>query len=317
MRLFTSTLILLFSANIAGAIAINNFDASTNDRFADDASFIGSSYSFSGVGLSSGGRWATLISSNVVISASHYAPSESITFYATNDKTGESFTTTISATTYNIEGTDIWLAVLDQAVPEGYTVYSIATESITNSTDFVNSSIYNSTAYMLGHDTLGDSTQYVGTNILDAWISSVTVSGTTNSALMARNNTSDLTLTYGTGPGSYSVTYDTTTYEAYVEGGDSGSPLLVDTGDGTLTLVGIGWFNGTIGEGDVDDTTTSVSGYTYVGNYTTEIENFITLHAVPEPHTYALMMGVCAMLTRLMRRRLKRSPESLSGPASR
>ncbi len=84
------------------------------------------------------------------------------------------------------------------------------------------------------------------------------------------------------GDGVFGFTH--TGFEAQLQGGDSGSPLMVPVG-GTLMLAGIAW---AIGTGDIDPTASveqrPVSAFTYTGSYTDEIVTLVPeLVTVPEP----------------------------------
>ena len=61
--------LLAFSGSLSAQTIIADFTDATNDRFTNSSSFIGADYDFSGV--ATGNRWATLISDNVIIGASH------------------------------------------------------------------------------------------------------------------------------------------------------------------------------------------------------------------------------------------------------
>ncbi|MEJ6780498.1 MAG: hypothetical protein QNK86_13605, partial [Akkermansiaceae bacterium] len=69
------------------AIDIQGHTATENDRFANDPAFIGRAYDWTGVGRATtgisgkGGHWATMISSNVFLSANHYHPGTRTSLY--------------------------------------------------------------------------------------------------------------------------------------------------------------------------------------------------------------------------------------------
>ena len=99
----------------------------------------------------------------------------------------------------------------------------------------------------------------IGRNKLDSFAANQVVSSTTDHAMIAYNN----------------VTSDPNflTDEAQLQTGDSGAPMMVEN-SGSLTLVGINWFIGT-------DSNTILNGFSYVGNYSSDIEAFITRTQFP------------------------------------
>jgi hypothetical protein len=97
------------------------------DRFANSSDFIGAGLDFSGVGqdASSPARWATMISPHFFLSAGHFPPSGTVTFYDTNSLTGGTHSASVLAgTKIYIAGqtlpTDVYLGVLDGTVSEAY-----------------------------------------------------------------------------------------------------------------------------------------------------------------------------------------------------
>jgi len=270
------------------ALDIDDYSSATNDRFANDNSFVADAFDLSGVGRSSDGRWATLLSENVFISANHFHPSTSstVTFFETNDPNGPSLTLGVEKG-QQIGSSDIWLGVLESPVSSGYTFYDYATEDISDSIQFALSPYAGENSYMVGQSpsSFGNSTNVaVGRNILDDWFSNTTVESTTDDAVAATNDSS--------GDPNY------VQYETLAVNFDSGAPLMVDLdGDGTgpLTLVGANWFVATDG---------SLTGMSYTGNHDEEIQSYIEANAIPEPGTGILLL--IGGLPLLLRRRCTR-----------
>jgi hypothetical protein len=121
----------------------------------------------------------------------------------------------------------------------------------------------------------------IGRNRLDQWFDAVTGSGTTDDALASRVDAS--------GEANYLPN------EAYLQEGDSGAPLMVETSLGELTIVGINWF---IASGNGSN----YNGASYVGNYDVEIQNFIDANPVPELRRAALLLGLVVLCMGVGRR---------------
>lgn len=279
----------LFPSILLGAINIDNFSSATNDRFANDDAFIASDYDLSGIALTDSGRWVTMLSENVFITAMHYTPSagDSVTFYASNDANGYSMTFSITNNFQQIGDTDLYLGTIDGGLDDNFTFYDFATEDITTGPsrdDFLSSEYNGANAFMFGRSETSYSTSQdiaVGMNKLDNFIEDQTLSPSTGDTILS--------------------TVDTTTdrnyvdYEASLQTGDSGAPMMVDDGSGELTVVGINWFNGTLNGDDVN-------GYSYVGNYDEDIQDFIDANPVPEPALYGVCLGLLAISIPVTRR---------------
>lgn len=255
------------------AVVVDGYSSGTNDRFANNPAFVAFGYDLSGVGLANSGRWLTLISPNVYLSAYHFHPNtgDTVTFYASNDPAGTTVTRTVTATAQRLLNSDLWIGVLDQPVPAFIRHYAHATEPIFNPGQFATSPYSNLNGFLFGRSPTTwpvSQDQSVGRNRLDVWFDSVTVGGTTDDALGAQVHTF-------AEPGYVS-------YEAFLQSGDSGGPLFVDkTGSGELTLAGINWFI-------AQDQSTGVwyNGFSYLGNYASDISAFLALYSVPEPATW-------------------------------
>lgn len=265
----------LFAASQAVGLSIQDSSSAENDRFANDAQFIMNDYDLSGVGRT-GGQWGTLVSRNVFVSANHFHPgiSSTLTFYQTNDPSGPSVTRTVTSG-QRIGSSDVWVGVLNEPVPVGYAVYDIATENITDFTEYNNSPYAGQEAFMVGQSPNFAGTQdvAVGRNVIDTWYNSVNAEGTVDVAIGAQVEPNE---------------EDDVEYESLVQGGDSGGPLFVDLNENNnnfdLTIVGLNWF--------IDDQSiagTDINGFSYLGNYDTQIQTIINDNPVPEPGSAALL----------------------------
>ena len=196
-----------------------------------------------------------------------------VTFYASNDPNGSSLTRTVSHSE-RIGSSDLRIGYLDQALSANYAHYDIASASINNLTNF-SSTYYDTDAYLFGRSTssftVTSQDMAIGRNKLDSFATNQEVNGTTDHALIAYNNASD--------EDNY------LTYEASLQTGDSGAPMMVEN-DGSLTLVGINWFIGTNSNND------PLNGFSYVGNYSSDIETFINANQVPELSATGIYMAL-------------------------
>lgn len=283
--------ILSFCLPLSGfsAININGFSTQANDRFASDPSFIASAYDLSGVTIANDGRWVTMISENVFLSAHHFFPANgtSVTFYGSNDPAGSTATRTIQSS-QRIGSSDLRIGTLNAGLGSGFTFYNFAIDdtnnnntasggplgSRANSESFINSPYYLADAYMFGRSPTSFSVSQdvaVGRNKLDVWFDGVTAAGTTDDAMGARIDAQSES--------------NFLPYEAFLQVGDSGAPMLVEDGSGGLTIVGINWFIGTVGEDNYN-------GFSYVGNYDAEIQTYLDVNPVPEVRFFSLILGL-------------------------
>jgi hypothetical protein len=266
------------------AIAIDGYSspAPENNRFANDPSFILNGKDLSGVSIADNGRWVTMISANVFLSAQHYYPinGTSVSFYAGNDPLLSPVTRSI-AYSEQIANSDLRIGYLNQALPGSIGSLAYATQNTTNNNtnpngpnaanaeSFINSPYYLENAYLFGRSP---------------------ESYTVSQDMAVGRNVIDRMRTFSDSPNpdihTFATDYDVgaVTYEAQLVGGDSGAPMLVDDGFGGLTLVGINWYvydpDWAIGDGN---------GVSYVGNYSDQIDGFLAVHSIPELSSLALL----------------------------
>jgi hypothetical protein len=135
-----------------------------------------------------------MVSPKVFLSAGHFFPANdvNVTFYTGNDPSGSSLTRAFSYSE-RIGTTDLRIGYLDQALSADYAYYDIASASINDTHDFVNS-YYNTDAYLFGRSNTNyyeiSQDMAVGRNKIDFWTSEATVTYsdnliTTDMALMA------------------------------------------------------------------------------------------------------------------------------------
>jgi hypothetical protein len=269
-----------------GALVIEGRANAENNRFANDPAFIAGA-ALSGLGRSidnTPGRWGSLVSQNVFISAYHYRPvvGHSLTFHATNDPAGPSETRTI-IDARRMGSSDIWVGVLDASLPPDYQPFAFYGTAITSAAEFAASPLAESQALMVGRweDTPSLVTNVaVGQNIVEQWFASGTFTGIDQPTLIA---VQDL-------PGD---TDWFVPFEAYVATFDSGAPLLVEL-NGVLTIVGLNWLkieNLPLSWRKGRPETGNASGFSIVGNEASGIQSAIAAFAVDATAGYIAWMA--------------------------
>ena len=279
-----SVLVISFGVCSSSAFAdiiIDNFTDATNDRFTNDSAFIGNPYDFSGLGRTGG--WATMISSNVGLSAAHSHPAVDtmVRFYPGNDSTAKFLERRVIGG-QRVGSSDLYAVIFDSPLPNSIKVYDFATENLSGTGDA--GSFQNQLAFMVGISPTAHSNaaidQAVGQNRITGYLEDADFLGNTdNDAIILEYNDS--------GDSDY------TTFESKLVSGDSGAPMFV-VRDGDLLLLGVNSF--------VFDSPFSGSGITYTGNLTSELNAIILANAVPEPGGF-VFMGLCCLGVMGRRRR--------------
>ena len=271
--------------------------SATHDRFytGADKAFIGAGLDLSGVGLSSGGSWATMISPQYFISAYHDHPGagQTVTFYEGDTTASGGHTYTVDSsyitTSYNGAPSDVYIGRLTAPISASDHIASYPVLKLPNYNDYAGMTIY----------TYGYPNR-LSRNV----ISSI---GTYNEA--------------GESQTGMFFNYDTPGLgadESYVMGGDSGGASFAVVG-GQLVLMGEHFSNwGTSGlpgaPGNVwptsgDDSWWSVDGFlpAYVDQIDASLpanQQITTVGPVPEPITMAsLALGIGALGSYLKRRK--------------
>jgi hypothetical protein len=314
--LLSLSAILVIACGANAAIDIDNHTPATNDRFANNSSFIANAYNLSGVGRGndSGTQgWATLIDRNIFVSATHldFHPEvgEVVYFYPDNDPGTTPIARTVAGG-QQIAGTDLWVGHFTYALPSSIVHYSFLTGDMTESS-FGSDPLKNQLAYMSGitptssgYGSVQMTQQAVGTNRIELFDEDATVSGdpsTGDVVMLVQNEPNDPTT-----PGLSSLFPNYEIHETDINPGDSGSPLFTVNG-GDLEVVGTAWFSGeityTFGPNEYPR---PFSGYTYIGNYDAEVQTYINNNlttVVPEPSAgLLLLMGLALPLFRRRRR---------------
>ena len=305
MRLFATLIIFpsfWLATSVQAAIIIDSFSSPAHDRFSNDPSFVANGYNLSGIAIadlnpgtntsSTDGRWLTMISPNVFLSVHHasfYPPNgQSVTFYSSNDPLGSSTTRTVHSS-QRIGTSDIRIGALNTPLPSSYASYDYASASF-DLTGVPPGSVvetplapyYGENAFLFGRSPTIWATENdiaVGRNVLDRWV--VDADGTHDAIGAIRDSVGD---------SNYSSS------EAYLQVGDSGGPLMIDDGFGGLTIVGLNWFIDTLGD------ESQINGFSYLGNYSDDIDTYLAAHPVPEPRQIALLLAFFAASSCLAKR---------------
>ncbi len=262
---------------------VRSYSPQVHDRFyvGGDKAFVGDPYDFSGVARSSDNWWATLVSDNYFLSATHAHPGggATVTFYEDNNPAGSTHSYTVGGGVA-IAGSDLWLgwftAVVDPSIARYAVLFDPPIEN------YLDLPIY---TYGVPHR--------VGQNVVD-FFDVDTIDGSTGVTMYFDYDGSDLPDTGGN--------------ETFLQSGDSGAPSLTIY-EGMLTVLGIHWaisdsFPGT-NEGEV-------SIDTFVPFYIDELNEEMadmgqSLTVVPEPTTTALLAVVGVILgSAALRRRTSR-----------
>jgi hypothetical protein len=267
-----------------GDIIIQGYTNATNDRFTNSPSFIANGFNLSGIGQTVGGIWGTLISPNVIVSANHFRPSGTITFYPNNDPNSTPVHRQVTTNTLRINGSDIWLGQLDLPVDASITPFSYSTTTLNGPSNAgigpndpivqASAGIYQGLdAYVVGNspaNVAATRDQAIGRNVISFYAEDVPANGITDSLIFEINNSHP--------------------FEATLVGGDSGAPFFVDINN-QFVLLGVNSYN--LEDNNMVVTAGAVA---YLGNYSTEIQDFINASAVPEPSsllcTSMMLLGI-------------------------
>lgn len=263
------------------ATAIQSFSAETNDRFANNEAFIGADFDFSGVGRDASGRWAVMLSSTVYLSANHYAAAGSLIFYEGNDPSATPITATV-LTGERIGTSDLWIGRLDSPLPSSIAFYNYVTIPpagvgvLMDEFVFMGGISPTTTGYGSGSPDVTDQT--VGTNRIEGFQANAVAVGAVGDILFTVENFNG------------DEDYLHTTHEAQLATGDSGSPLLLVSGE-SLVVAGIALGVGPVEIGpEGEEETRNATAFTYTGSYSMQIGNYLLGLPIPEPSLALLMV---------------------------
>ncbi len=249
----------------------NQGPSPANDRFLDSPSFIGAPYDWSGVGLSSGGSWATMISPSYFVSANHDhpTPGQTVTFHLDNNPNGPTLTYTVSSTYYQTQydgqGSDLYLGMLTTPVSSSIATYPVL--------DLGSDAAYSNMTIM----TYGYPNR-VGMN---------NISSIEDLPLEGYGLTRVMYFPYYADGGQQGAN------EAYLEPGDSGGPSFT-VWNGSLALLGTHFVN----DGPVYDG--AVSGDSFIPFYIDQLDANMVGESVtvvtPEPGVLVILFAGLAGL---------------------
>lgn len=279
--------LVLLPAVADAATSIQSFSPATNDRFANDPAFVAAGYDLSGVGRDANGRWLTMLSSTVFISANHYRPAGAVTFHPGNDPLEMPETSTI-ASAARIGITDLYIGTLATPLSGAIASYGFVTVPLTNA-NFGSSLLFEELAYMggisattTGYGANKTTNETVGTNRLEGFEKDAAALG----------GVGDLLITVKNLIGDSAFGFTMTGSEAQLAGGDSGSPLFVVSG-GQLVLAGIA-LGVTTDPTDIDPGAgvagRYLSAFSYTGGSKVAIQSYLDTGAVPEPGAALLLL---------------------------
>jgi hypothetical protein len=270
------SLILLFACTAPrcceATIILQSPSPAKHDRFANDPSFIGNPYNWSGVGR--GAWWATLITPTHFVSATHAHPADNSTirFYESNDPNGTFIDRTVTGG-QAIGSSDLWLGTLGTAVSSNITPYAIM--SVNDNAAFLNREIY---TYGNSDTSPPATNMRLGRNIIDVVIEDFV--GPDPPASQGDIFPYDYDNLGGVGDD-----------ESYLQGGDSGGPSFTII-HGQPVLLGVHWFIFTDNEtGQVGSADTLVSSY--IDELNTAVAGIsgesVSVVFVPEPSMITLI----------------------------
>jgi hypothetical protein len=267
-------IVLATGAFCQAAMQVETSEPNRQYRFyvGSDKDFLGQAFDWSGVGQTSSGHWATMISSDYFVSAAHYHPTagETLTFYEGND-TSTSYTATVSTTYYQISYngvlTDLWLGKLTTSIPASANITSYPILDLASDDDYVGLTIY-----------VNGKPNTIGRNVIDRITEA-------DEGTPAYKSTVSMEYDYDTVGGLGAD-------ECYLISGDSGGPSFVDV-NGQLALVGIHYYNG--GTPNPEDIG-MISGDSFVPYYIDQLNANMDGASVavvtPEPGTLVLLLVV-------------------------
>ena len=258
------------SAPAPAAMVVEGYNPANHDRFyvGSDKAFIGDPYNWSGVATNGSASWATLVTPDYFLSATHAHPAigSTLKFYDANNPSGPYETATVASgqgISLEVGTSDVWLGKLTAPVSSNITVYPVYAPPVP--LDAVGQIVY---TFGLSTSSTASQNQRLGRNVISSQIG-----GATNCY--------------------FTYNYDTPGLgadESLGISGDSGAP-------GFVIVNGVPALVGTVSQGD-QATYTSDS---YISRCVSQIdaamvgEQLTTI--VPEPGTLGMLaLGALGLL---------------------
>ena len=303
LALVAGWFVVSMAVEASAALFVTGYTPETNDRFTNHPNFIASSFNLGGIGQTSTGQFATAISGNVVIGSWKNQPTGQVYFFENNNPTSSPIVRNIISPT-RIAGTDLFLGVLDAALPTTITPFSFTRTTlsgppatITSAGPFggVNTFVVGTSDIVPGSypGAAGYTNQRVGRNrvggptVPNGYVENVALTGFDGTNM-------DALLLHRNGPTEANFVE----YEAWMQAGDEGAPVFMEEG-GKLTLLGTNLYNW--------NAAASLVGVSFVGNSAAAIDGFIEANTVPEPMTiFAVMAGAGTLGWHSLKRKRRR-----------
>lgn len=277
---------------------IENFSDATNNRFTDDANFIGAGFDFSGVARATNGRWGTLISPNAVLGAQHVPPAVGtrFLFYPANDLNVTPFEAFVTSN-QQVGSTDLNIAILDRNLDPSIAIYDFAIEEYDGDEPVTTTNPDGSTSTQHFFNTNRGQVNIVGDRALIFGVSASSNPSTSTDQAVGENLVYAFSenVVFGSNTDNDTIiferdavgTADALTHETHVRAGDSGAPaFLTNSSNNDLILVGVNSFRF---DGSAPSTFRS-SGNTYTGNQVDEINAILDANVI-----VPLLLGDCNM----------------------
>jgi len=221
LRCWCVVVLCVVGLSLPAAMEMPDYDPARHDRFyagggADPA--LREAWDWSGVALSTGGRWGTLVSSSFILSADHWAPGVGAQMVFYPDNTGSGAVTLSVDAGWRVGNTDLWLGHLSSAAPSSLARYAVCGD--------LGAGFLGTEIAVFGRDDAGGTTsQRIGRNVIDQV-------GVADVRFVA-----EPVLVFDYDRVGSEVWPD----EQRLVSGDSGGPEFARTGD-SFALVGINYF---------------------------------------------------------------------------
>ena len=160
------------SAPAPAAMVVEGYNPANHDRFyvGSDKAFIGDPYNWSGVATNGSASWATLVTPDYFLSATHAHPAigSTLKFYDANNPSGPYETATVASgqgISLEVGTSDVWLGKLTAPVSSNITVYPVYAPPVP--LDAVGQIVY---TFGLSTSSTASQNQRLGRNVISSQI---------------------------------------------------------------------------------------------------------------------------------------------------